>query len=70
LRDCRTSKREEKLGKKSKWKDSRKKKRDWRSLFIDKYKIDVMLGQEGGGGGGGGRGGGGRGGGGGRRRRR
>jgi len=69
LRDCKTSKRVEKLGKKSKWKDSRKKEEIGEVLFIDKYKIDVMLGkekeeeeeEEGGGGGGGG---------GGRRRRR
>ena len=46
MRDCKTSKREEKLGKKSKWKDSRKKEEIGEVLFIDKYKIDVMLGKE------------------------
>jgi len=54
LRDCKTSKREEKLGKKSKWKDSRKKEEIGEVLFIDKYKIEVMLGGGAGGGGGGG----------------
>lgn len=44
LRDCKTSKREEKLGKKSKWKDSRKKEEIGEVLFIDKYKIEVMVG--------------------------
>ena len=63
MRDCKTSKREENLGKKSKWKDSRKKEETGEVLFIDKYKIEVMLG-------GGGVGGGGGGGGGGRRRER
>jgi hypothetical protein len=43
LRDWKTSKREEKLGKKSKWKDSRKKEKIGEVLFIDKYKIEVML---------------------------
>jgi hypothetical protein len=35
LRDFKTSKREEKLGKKSKWKDSRKKEEIGEVLFID-----------------------------------
>jgi hypothetical protein len=49
LKDCKTSKREEKLGKKSKRKDSRKKEEIGEVLFIDKYKIEVMLGGGGGG---------------------
>jgi hypothetical protein len=48
LKDCKTSKREEKLGKKSKRKDSRKKEEIEQVLFIDKYKIEVMLGGGGG----------------------
>jgi hypothetical protein len=43
VRDCKTSKRGEKLGIKSKWKDSRKKEETGEVLFIDKYKIEVIL---------------------------
>jgi hypothetical protein len=46
VRECKTSKTGERLGKKSKWKDSRKKEEIGEVLFIDKYRIEVILGEE------------------------